>query len=149
MDLTNFVRESNKIEGILRDPQPQELEAHDAFLSLQEPSVDNMRDFVAIVQPGAIIRHKSTLNVRVGNHIAPQGGPGIIAGLEGILGLARDDDPYRIHRQYETLHPFTDGNGRSGRVLWLWMMQRQDQLERALALGFLHAWYYQSLSADR
>lgn len=148
-DLDAFVRESNKIEGILRDPEPQEIEAHYALMKLREPSVDDMRAFVAIVQPGAVIRDKPTLNVRVGNHIAPQGGPQIVCALEGIMGLARDGDPYTIHRQYEDLHPFIDGNGRSGRALWLWMMVGRGQVSRALNLGFLHLWYYQSLDNKR
>jgi hypothetical protein len=37
--------------------------------------------------------------------------------------------------------PTTDGNGRSGRALWLWCMRGRAPL------GFLHQFYYQTLGA--
>jgi Fic/DOC family protein len=95
------------------------------------------------------LRKRVGLNVRVGDHIAPRGGPKIVDELSAILADTLDGDPYAVHHRYETLHPFTDGNGRSGRAIWLWMMDKRGQLDRALELGFLHNWYYQSLSANR
>jgi len=53
--------------------------------------------------------------------------------------------PYLIHHAYETLHPFMDGNGRSGRILWACQMLAHDY-SPGLALGFLHCFYYQALS---
>jgi hypothetical protein len=49
--------------------------------------------------------------------------------------------PLEAHVRYETLHPFTDGNGRTGRALWYWMMVGSSRAD----LGFLHAFYYQTL----
>ena len=40
-----------------------------------------------------------------------------------------------------------DGNGRSGRALWLWQMVNQHNYD--MRLGFLHLWYYQSLQAGQ
>ena len=40
-------------------------------------------------------------------------------------------------------HPFTDGNGRSGRALWLWQMNNHAPF------GFLHTFYYQTLENSR
>lgn len=51
------------------------------------------------------------------------------------------DGAYRCHVVYETLHPFTDGNGRSGRAVWL---RQMGWIVRA-PLGFLHHFYYQTL----
>ena len=48
---------------------------------------------------------------------------------------------------YEMLHPFMDGNGRSGRALWAWMMLRLGQ--DPFALLFLHRFYYQTLENSR
>ena len=103
-----------------------------------------MKTFVMLVQPDAVIRDKSHLNVRIGNHIPPQGGSEVVADLMNILYEVNhnSEEPYDLHHDYETLHPFTDGNGRSGRALWLWQMTRGRDIPK---LGFLHTWYYQTL----
>ena len=137
--LEDFVRESNRIEGILRGPTGAEIDAHAAFLYLPRPKVSDLEGFVSVVAPGHRLRDQHGLNVRVGNHIAPPGGPEIRAALDTLLARAfTPDDPWQIHIEYETLHPFTDGNGRSGRALWLWQMQ-------VAPIGFLHQFYYQTL----
>lgn len=143
--LEDFVRESNRIEGILRDPFDDEIEAHERFLARGEISLKGLEDFVAVIQPGAVLRRKVGLNVRVGNHIAMPGGPEVEALLLDILARMRKDDrdAYPTHLAYEDLHPFTDGNGRSGRVLWLWQMGGEAPI------GFLHRFYYQTLDALR
>lgn len=145
LGLIGWIAESNKIEGIKRPPTDAEIAAHEKFIVLPEVTVDAMREFVSVIAPGKPLRSRTGLNVYVGNHVPPPGGPEIPARLEDILDDAADGDPYLIHQRYETLHPFMDGNGRSGRVLWLWMMRQRDGMQFALTLGFLHAWYYQSL----
>jgi hypothetical protein len=139
----DFVKESNAIEGIVRSPTEQELKATQNFLGLDFLSVNAVIDLVRVYQPGAVLRDQSgaaQINVRVGNHIAPAGGPSIRTRLEDLIVDANVKmNPYWIHCRYETLHPFSDGNGRSGRAIWMWQMQNKTDL------GFLHAWYYQSL----
>ena len=138
--LEDFVRESNRIERILRDPTEAEINAHKEFLDLSSPMVHDMEKFVSVVQPDAVIRSKPGLDVVVGLYSPPRGSPYIVDELEHIL--LDVPDAYEQHVAYETLHPFTDGNGRSGRVLWLWGM---GGIER-VPLGFLHTFYYQTLS---
>jgi len=147
--LRAFVRESNTIEGITRKPTDKEVEAHRTFLKAG-PSIGSLMDLVAVLQPNAELRaHEGVPGVRVGDHVAPPSGIMIRAELEGIILAAKDPKatPYRVHVAYETLHPFTDGNGRSGRAVWLWQML--ELKDPHWTLGFLHAWYYQSLSGGR
>ena len=147
--LVRFVTESNAIEGICREPTVAELKAHDKFMSHKRLSVKTLQDLVKVLQPNAVLRATTDIHgVRVGNHIAPRSGPAIVVELKTILKSATDVsvEPWCTHVAYESLHPFTDGNGRTGRALWLWQMRSRYQLERAIGLGFLHAFYYQTLA---
>lgn len=147
-DLVKFVTESNRIEGIHRKPTMAELRAHCVFLALDGVAVPDLETFVKVVAPGKLLRRAAGMNVRVGSHIAPPGGVEIEASLAVILDSAwRGADPYTTHLRYETLHPFMDGNGRSGRALWLWQMLNQREAFHALRMGFLHLFYYQTLAA--
>jgi hypothetical protein len=140
LNLIGFIRESNRIEGIRRDPTDEEITAHEILLDLEEVSVADLEAFVARVQPGAVLR-RGGQNVRVGDYLPPNGGPLVEAALEDLLARASTAGAYKTHIDYELLHPFTDGNGRSGRALWLWLRGGNAPL------NFLHAFYYQTLQA--
>lgn len=139
-----FLRESNAIEGIHRPPTDGEVEATLRFLALPSLSLDDVCEVQAAYAPGKPLRTRAGMNVRIGSHLPPPGGPGVGHALDALLQRLDDsDDPWREHIRFETLHPFLDGNGRSGRALWAWHMLEVGR--DPFALGFLHCWYYQTL----
>jgi Fic/DOC family len=149
--LREFVCESNRIENIVREPSRGEIEAHAWLLSLDVLHVPDIVEFVLEVAGGnAPLRSQPGMNVRVGGHLPPPGGPEIPKALDELLGLISDSrqlTPFEAHCRYETLHPFLDGNGRSGRAIWAWQMQ--DLGRDPFALTFLRSFYYQALDGYR
>ena len=139
--LINFIRQSNEIENIFREPTIAEIAASKAFLNIKNIGIIDLCAIVTVYQPGAILRDKMGLDVRVGEHSPMKGDPLIRTFLQSILDEMKNYSPFQTHLYYEDLHPFTDGNGRSGRMLWAWQMG-----SRAFDRDFLHEFYYQTLN---
>jgi hypothetical protein len=99
----------------------------------------------ATAGPGARLRlYPGKDNITVGPHVPPKSGEHIAAQLQALLSdiNAEKIDPWSAHVQFETLHPFSDGNGRCGRICWYFSMRNTSRVD----LGFLHGFFLQTLN---
>ena len=144
MSLDDLISESNSIEMIFEPFTEAEKKAYVAFKNLHEVEIKDLVDFVNVIQPEAKLRDKCGLDVKVGDFYPMKGCPEIRTWLDTLLWDANSgfSTPYEVHHRYEAIHPFTDGNGRSGRLLWYWQMLKEGKF---LGETFLQTWYYQSL----
>lgn len=148
--LLSFLIESNRIEGIMDGEEARSLMGvATTFLCKDRLTVSDVTQLAQLIDPAIRLRDKPGLNVRISSgYVPPPGGAEIADNLKLILVMANEAvDPVKVHHEFESLHPFTDGNGRTGRLIWLWQMVNQH--DYGMGLGFLHMWYYQSLDRGR
>ena len=98
---------------------------HEDMLNLHKVIADGVMD------QGAAGRYR-TIAVRVGKVVPPP--PGDVSGLmRELLEWWNDEAPKLspaltsaiVHHRFESIHPFADGNGRTGRALALWELYRR------------------------
>lgn len=145
MTLLDFIAESNAIEGVYDDPVKYHT-MYEKFIALKTVSVGHLEKAALAFEPKALLRDKPGMDVRIGNYFPIFGGPRVREELNNILALVQSigvSAPFLLHCEYEKLHPFMDGNGRTGRLLWLWQMKRRGWNGPH---GFLQTFYYQTLA---
>jgi Fic family protein len=160
-EVTNYLRAFRWVRGQLRDPQGLPIsvrllcEAHRLLLGGARG---------AGKQPGELRRSQNWIGgTRPGNAAfvppPPQHVGDLLSDLERFIHAVDPELPplvriALIHAQFETIHPFLDGNGRIGRLLIAALMEQWGLLAEPLMYlsGYLkkyQAEYYRRLSAIR
>ncbi len=160
-EVTNYLRAFRWTQQQLRDPKGLPIsvrllcEAHQRLL-------EGARG--AGKQPGELRRSQNWIGgTRPGNAIfvppPPEHVPKLLADMERFIHEASTTLPPMvkvalIHAQFETIHPFLDGNGRIGRLLIAALFEHESLLPEPLMYlsGYLkqhQAEYYRHLSAIR
>jgi hypothetical protein len=134
-DLERAVRESNTIEGVpnkdlwlenhLRAVRLCKIAANAGGGQMLKPQVlhailfEGLVGYLGFHNPGEYRR----CGVTVGSFVPPPSAE--VPHLMALWAAEEPDmDPWDAHAWFETIHPFPDGNGRVGRLLY-WNMQMQ------------------------
>ena len=82
--------------------------------------------------PGTILKNELTGEV-IYQPPTPDQVPALMAGLEGFMHAGNPLDPLikmaLIHHQFESIHPFYDGNGRTGRIVNILYLVKEGLLD--------------------
>jgi len=147
--VTEFLRESNAIERVYDDDaltdaknaweylQQQDELTHEVIKTTHERLLENR-------QPDIAGEYRN-VHVRVGQDIPPK--PAAVKPL--VTDLLTEEvttavEAIEWHVTFEKIHPFADGNGRAGRLIYLWhcleqlgvppVMWREDDVHGYYAL---------------
>jgi hypothetical protein len=144
-----FQRESDSIEELHPSDETLAIEAK-ALKDLCEGelTIANIETYVKSVQPDAFLRTNKGDEVSIMGFDGLTGGLAVSYALQEIIdGLPTTEGWYNYVR-YELLHPFSDGNGRSGRAVWLYyMLNVMGGWQYVSSLGFLDTFHRQILYA--
>ena len=160
-EVTNYLRAFRLVKGHLRDPNGLPISVR-LLCDAHRLLLDGVRG--AGKQPGELRRSQNWIGgTRPGNaafvppppeHVAP-----LLADMERFIhadgsGLPPLVKVALVHAQFETIHPFLDGNGRIGRLLIAallehWGLQPEPLMYLSGYLKQHQAEYYRRLSAIR
>lgn len=160
-EVTNYMRAFRMVRENLHHPQGLPLSVR-LICDAHRLLLDGARG--ANKQPGELRRSQNWIGgSRPGNAVFVPPPPERVSQLLGDLERFIHDDPAPlpplviialVHAQFETIHPFLDGNGRIGRLLITTLLEHWNLLKEPLLYlsGYLkrnQTEYYRHLSATR
>jgi len=160
-EISNYLRAFCLVQGQMRSPEGLPISVR-LLCDAHQLLLDGVRG--AGKQPGEIRRSQNWIGgTRPGNAVFVPPPPESVATLLSDLEHFIHADSHRlpklanialVHAQFETIHPFLDGNGRIGRLLIAALLESWGMLSEPLMYlsGYLkqhQAEYYRRLSAIR
>ena len=160
-EVSRYLRAFHLVQRQLRDPRGLPISVR-LLCDAHRLLLDGVRG--AGKQPGELRRSQNWIGgTRPGNAAfvppPPERVPDLLADLERFVHEGENDLPplvkvALIHAQFETIHPFLDGNGRIGRLLIAALLEHWNLLAEPLMYlsGYLkqhQAEYYRRLSLIR
>lgn len=144
-ELFRYAANADAASGATKEALRYRSALHEGFLALTErPLSTNTAEVVCTRIKNVDMRVRRVPGTALGNQqtgeiiYTPPVGEALLreklANWERFIHEERDLDPLIrmavAHYQFEAIHPFTDGNGRTGRVLNLLMLVEQDLLDQ-------------------
>jgi hypothetical protein len=84
------------------------------------PNIADILTIAYLIKPELNVRGVRKVNVSVGYN-QKMDWHGVPRALTNLVEMGKDLSPTDWYREFEEIHPFQDGNGRTGSILWNWL----------------------------